>query len=88
MMKKMLAFLLVCMICTSVCAAAMGSKGITWTEEDGTRLRIGNPTKLRGRFFTSMWGGTTSDMDVQDLLHACSPVLYDIDLTRFRFDHG
>ena len=88
MMKKMLAFLLVCMICTSVCAAAMGSKGITWTEEDGTRLRIGNPTKLRGRFFTSMWGGTTSDMDVQDLLHACSPVLYDIDLTRFRFDHS
>ena len=87
MRKRIIALLLALLLAASVTAASANT-GITWTEEARARLRIGNPTALQGRFFTSMWGGTTSDMDVQDLLHAYSPVRYDIELTRFRFDHS
>ena len=72
-------------------AAGLGTadeKGISWTKESRARLRVGNPTAMRGRFFTTMWGGTTSDLDAQDLLHGYSPVRYDIGLSRFRFDHS
>ena len=87
MRKRIIVLLLALLLAASVTAASANT-GITWTEEARARLRIGNPTALQGRFFTSMWGGTTSDMDVQDLLHAYSPVRYDIELTRFRFDHS
>lgn len=88
MMKRWIAFLLaLCLIVPATVCVAEGS-GIVWTEEDRAKLRVGNPTALLGRFFTSMWGGTTSDLDVQDLLHAYSPVCYDIELSRFRFDHS
>ncbi len=62
--------------------------GITWTEEARARLRTGNTTAIRGRFFTTMWGGTTSDLDVQDLLHGYSPVRYDVGTGSFRFDRS
>ena len=41
---------------------------------------------MRGKFFTYMWGGTTSDLDVQSLIHGYSLSVYDIDKTAFRFD--
>ena len=59
-----------------------------WYLDEHARVKAGNPTPLQGRFFTSMWGGTTSDLDVQDLLHAYSPILWDGELGRFRFDHS
>ena len=59
-----------------------------WFRDGKARLKTGNPTPLTGRFFTSLWGGTTSDLDVQDLLHAYSPILWDRDLGRFRFDRS
>ena len=55
-----------------------------WFRDQHARLKVGNPTPLTGKFFTSMWGGTTSDLDVQDLLHAYSPILWDGELGRFR----
>lgn len=59
-----------------------------WFRDQHARLKVGNPTPLTGKFFTSMWGGTTSDLDVQDLLHAYSPILWDGELGRFRFDRS
>ena len=59
-----------------------------WFLDENAELKVGNPTPMRGCFFTTMWGGTTSDMDVQDLLHAYSPILWDGELGRFRFDHS
>lgn len=59
-----------------------------WFQDEHARLKVGNTTPLTGRFFTSMWGGTTSDLDVQDLLHAYSPILWDGELGRFRFDRS
>ena len=57
-----------------------------WYQDKRAELKVGNPTPMSGRFFTSMWGGTTSDLDVQELLHAYSPILWDNSLGRFRFD--
>ena len=59
-----------------------------WFRDQNAKLKVGNPTPLTGRFFTSMWGGTTSDLDVQDLLHAYSPIRWDGEMGRFRFDHS
>ena len=61
--------------------------GISTAENNSeTYLRVGNPTPMRGRFFTLIWGGTTSDLDVQHLIHGYSLAKYDIDQTRYRFD--
>ena len=57
-----------------------------WYQDKRAELKVGNPTPMSGRFFTSMWGGTTSDLDAQELLHAYSPILWDNSLGRFRFD--
>ena len=59
-----------------------------WFLDEKAELKVGNPTPMRGCFFTTMWGGTTSDLDVQDLLHAYSPILWDGELGRFRFDRS
>ena len=39
---------------------------------------------MEGKFFTDLWGGSTSDLDVRKLLHAASPVRWDTELNRFR----
>lgn len=88
MRKRLIAFLLACLLAASVTAAAADGQEVDWTEEKRSELRVGNPTPLQGRFFTTLWGGTTSDLDVQDLLHDYSPVLYDTELSKFRFDHS
>ena len=38
-------------------------------EYDYNHLVVGNTTPFNGRFFTTMWGGPTSDLDVQRLIH-------------------
>ena len=40
-------------------------------------LTVGNPTPLRGDFFTDMWGNDTSDIDVRELLHGYNLVIWD-----------
>ncbi len=59
-----------------------------WYLDRHAKLKAGNPTPLTGKFFTSMWGGNTSDLDVQNLLFAYSPIIWDGELGRFRFDHS
>ena len=41
-----------------------------------TNLRVGNPTPMRGEFFTELWGNATSDIDVRDLLHGYNLVYW------------
>ena len=88
MKKRWTALLLICCILASVTMSMAEESGINWTEEDRAKLRVGNPTAMEGKFFTTMWGGTTSDLDMQDLLHGYSPVCYDIELTKYRFDRS
>ena len=52
------------------------------------RIRVGNPTPMTGKFFTDMFGGTTSDLDVQELIQGYTPVKYDIGINRFRYDQS
>lgn len=85
-MRRWIALLLALCLVTGMAAAAAEGAKIDWAAEKRARLMVGNPTALRGRFFTAMWGGTTSDLDVQDLLHACSLARYDIDGSQFFFD--
>ncbi len=91
MRKRIITMLLaVCLLLPAVASAARQihepGQEINWAEEQRAQLRVGNTTPLRGRFFTTLWGGTTSDMDVQTLLNAYAPVCYDLDLGQFRFD--
>lgn len=84
-MKRILAVLLAFMI--PVMAIAESGNSV-WLHEERARLTVGNPTPLTGRFFSGLWGGTTSDLDVQDLLHGYSLVRWDGNIARFRFDHS
>jgi len=54
---------------------------------DMQRLHVANPTPLTGHFFTSMWGSSTSDLDVQELLHRYKLVVYDNELGQYRMNH-
>lgn len=86
--KRWIALLLAACLLLGTAAAVAESAEVDWTAEERAKLKVGNTTNLRGRFFTTMWGGETSDLDVQDLLHAYSPVCYDHDGTQFVFDES
>ena len=79
-MKRMIACLLVLLLlCTA--AAAEENAG-----RPSGRLSVGNPTPMRGEFFTSMWGNATSDIDVRDLLHGYNLTLWNGHFGAFRTD--
>lgn len=88
--RRIIAFVLTaCMAAALLTAGGAAEKARTdWAEDPNAKLTAGNPTPLSGHFFTSMWGATTSDLDLQDLLHAYSPVHYDTDSGVFRFDRS
>lgn len=71
--------------------AAGAEQPETTAETAGTvdyqHLKVANPTPLTGHFFTTLWGASTSDLDVQELLHRYKLVVYDNDLGRYRMNH-
>ena len=70
-------------------ASANGSTaGNLWYLDERARITVANPTPMEGKFFTTLWGGSSSDLDAQELLHAYLPVRWDGGLGRFRFDHS
>lgn len=78
-MKKALSLLAIfCILLT--CASAIGEC------EDVDRFVVGNPTPMRGEFFTEMWGNDTSDIDVRDLLHGYNLILWDDEDGMFDID--
>ena len=74
----------------SILLALMLLFGAAWAEEDTqpeeTRLKVGNSTPMRGQFFTEMWGNSTSDADVRDLLHAYNLIYWDAEQGMFTVD--
>ena len=82
-MKRLIALILALLL---VCAAAMAEEGAGEQEPDFEKLRVGNPTPMRGEFFTSFWGNSTSDLDVRDLLHGYNLVFWDSEEGMFRED--
>ncbi len=78
-MKRIIAWVLVLLLLFSAAAAEDYTEGVS---ADG--LTVGNQTPMRGEFFTSLWGNSTSDCDVRDLLHGYNLVLWDGDLGSFK----
>ncbi len=77
-MKKIAAFLLALMM-AALCACARGE---TAPAEEASAyaydaITVGNPTALKGDFFTDMWGNATSDLDVRALIHGYNLVRWD-----------
>ena len=102
MTKRIVSLLLCCVICFTVCfwtgRSSAGTferikhtlkteHGIIKDVSDTRCLNVANPTPLTGHFFTSMWGASTSDLDVQELLHRYKLVVYDNELGRYRMNH-
>ena len=54
---------------------------------DYNDLTVGNPTKMNGQFFTSLWGNHTSDIDVRQLVTGYNLIRWDGEKSVFRFDH-
>ena len=58
-----------------------------WDDADGEEfpppaydydsLRVGNPTRMKGDFYTDMWGNATSDLDVRALIHGYDLIRWD-----------
>ena len=47
---------------------------------------VGNPTPMRGEFFTELWGDATSDIDVRQLLHGYDLIMWDEAEARWTVD--
>ncbi len=58
-----------------------------WVDYDYKELTVGNVTPMQGQFFTSQWGGSTSDLDVRELLHGYNLAKWDNDLANIRLNH-
>ena len=60
-----------------------------WVKYNYDELTVGNPTRMNGQFFTSLWGrDTTSDDDVRKLVNGYNLVTWDGELSLFRVDHS
>ena len=77
-MKRIMACLTALLLLCSVAAA----EGNTAKKQ----LTVGNPTPMRGEFFTNLWGNATSDIDVRDLLHGYNLAMWDGDLGSFKIN--
>ena len=49
-------------------------------------LTVGNTTVMKGDFFTDLWGNSTSDIDVRDLIHGLNLIRWDGDYGMFTTD--
>ena len=75
-MKKICALLLAAMLVMG-CLPAIAEATETGKTVFPDYLVVGNPTPMRGEFFTELWGNATSDIDVRDLLHAYNLIYWD-----------
>ena len=85
-MKKLLAYLLICvMALTAVTTGLAEATGETAAEEktqityDYDELTVAVTTPLTGNFFTNMWGNGSSDMDVRAMIHGYNLIEWDTD---------
>lgn len=85
MRSRLLLILLLLLVSFSLCSAQSGTEAEEPALEevpnepasvDLDHLVVGNPTPMRGDFFTSMWGNATSDIDVRTLIHGYNLVIW------------
>ena len=53
---------------------------------DIDHLSVGNPTLMKGQFFTSMWGNSTTDQDVRNLLNAYNLIYWNTQESVYTYD--
>ena len=79
-MKKILAILMALLLAFSALGAFAEQVGEDEAQElieYPDELRVGNPTIMKGDFFTEMFGNDTADIDVRALLHGYNLVSWD-----------
>ena len=54
------------------------------TEYNYNELVVGNPNHMDGKFFTGMWGNSTTDIDVRTLVHSYGLTVWGYDTGLFR----
>ena len=72
MMRKLLGLLLIVGLlfpAASMAETAEPEEDLPLTAYDYQELVVGNPNHMDGKFFTGMWGNSTSDIDVRSLVH-------------------
>ena len=84
-MKRIFALALALLLFSTVPSFAENAELIE-EKPTPTSLVVGNPTPMRGQFFTDMWGNATSDIDVRDLLHAYNLIYWDGENGMFTVD--
>ena len=85
-MKKLSALLLAILLLTVQSAALLQAAAEDGSPAEQVTLRVGNPTPMRGEFFTELWGNATSDIDVRRLLHGYNLIRWDATISGFAFD--
>ena len=75
-MKKLLAYLLICVMALTAVTAGMAETAEEPAAEEAPQvtydyeeLTVAVTTPLTGNFFTNMWGNGSSDMDVRAMIH-------------------
>ena len=64
------------------------AEDIEYVPYDYDDIVIGNPTPLKGDFFTGLWGNATSDIDVRYLVAGYNLITWDSEISIFRFDRS
>ena len=93
-MKKLLAWLLICILMLTTVSAAWAEAAeeeipaeeapqITY---DYDELKVAVTTPMTGNFFTSMWGNGSSDLDVRSMIHGYNLVEWDTERGLFAED--
>lgn len=83
-MKRLISLLLAMLL---LCGAAISEETTDAQEVPMPEtLKVGNTTAMRGEFFTTLWGNSTSDMDVRDLLHGYNLIMWDGENGLFKED--
>ena len=83
--RKILSLLLAVLLAGSLLPAAVLAEDADTAEETETaeepvypdELIVGNPTVMKGDFFTEMFGNDTADIDVRALIHGYNLVNWD-----------
>ena len=81
-MKKTLCLVLALMLLLSSLTALAEDTGLAVASDAGedTHITVANSTKVNGAFFTRQFGNNTSDIDVRNMIHGYSPVVWDTQL--------
>ena len=90
-MKKLLAYLLICVMALTAVTAGLAeaADGEAAAEEktqisyDYDELTVAVTTPLTGNFFTNLWGNGSSDMDVRAMIHGYNLIEWDTEQGMF-----